>query len=129
MWNFRNRQVRQILGLAYRVDEFMKFYPVPAAFFGIVLGLVGLGNTWRVAARLWDKLPTVIGETIMLLAVVVWAMLVVLYVAKWFLAREEARVEWEHPVLCCFVGLAPVATMLAALALLPYSRAAAEILS
>ena len=103
----------------------MKSFPlIPAAFFGIVLGLVGLGNTWRVASRLW-RLPAAIGETIMLLAIAVWAVVVVLYAAKWFFARAEARAEWEHPVLCCFVGLAPVATMLVALAVLPYARVAA----
>jgi tellurite resistance protein len=26
---------------------------VPASFFGIILGLVGLGSCWRVAAKLW----------------------------------------------------------------------------
>ena len=105
----------------------MKSVPiVPAAFFGVVLGLVGLGNAWRVATRLWPAaLPTVIGEAVMLLGVLVWALLVVLYAAKWFVAPAEARAEWEHPVLCCFVGLVPVATLLVALAVLPYARGAA----
>jgi tellurite resistance protein len=26
---------------------------VPASFFGIILGLVGLGNCWRVAGKIW----------------------------------------------------------------------------
>ena len=26
---------------------------VPASFFGIVLGLLGLGNCWRVAVKIW----------------------------------------------------------------------------
>ena len=28
-------------------------WPVPASFFGMVLGIVGLGNCWRSASELW----------------------------------------------------------------------------
>lgn len=45
---------------------------VPASFFGIVLGLIGLGNPWRVAARLWG-LPVLPSELIMLAGVATWA--------------------------------------------------------
>lgn len=37
--------------------------------------------------------------------------------------------ELEHPIQCCFVGLIGVATMLAGLAILPYSRIATEVLA
>lgn len=94
---------------------------VPASFFGIVLGLAGLGGSWRAAHRLWG-LPAGIGETLMLAAALVWAALVVLYVSKWISAREDALHEAEHPVQCCFIGLAGAATSLVALAVLPYSR-------
>ncbi len=99
---------------------------MPASFFGIVLGLAGLGGAWRVAARVW-QLPSVIGETLMLIAGIVWALALALYTAKWIYAREEALLELEHPVQCCFVGLIGVATMLIAIAALPYSRLAAQI--
>jgi tellurite resistance protein len=49
------------------------------------------------------------------------------YAAKWVYAREEALRELEHPVQCCFVGLIGVATMLVGIAVLPYSRLAAQI--
>jgi tellurite resistance protein len=100
---------------------------VPASFFGIVLGLAGLGGTWRAAARVW-QLPPVIGEALMLVAGIVWAIMLVLYAAKWIYAREEALRELEHPVQCCFVGLIGVATLLISIAVLPHSRLAAEIL-
>lgn len=100
---------------------------VPAAFFGIILGLVGLGGCWRSAGRLWH-VSTIVGESIMAVAVVVWAILVVLYISKWIWRRVEATAELEHPVQCCFVGLLPVSTMLVALAVLPHSRTAAAIL-
>ena len=40
---------------------------VPAAFFGIVLGLVGLGSCWREASRIWNA-PAVVGESVMAIA-------------------------------------------------------------
>jgi tellurite resistance protein len=97
---------------------------VPASFFGIVLGLVGLGGGWRLAHRVWG-LPAAVGEVLMVLGILVWAVLVLLYAAKWILARDAALAEIAHPVQCCFAGLAGVATMLVAAALLPVSHAVA----
>ena len=105
----------------------MKIPIIPAAYFGMVLGLAGLGASWRAAAQLW-ALPPEIGEAVMALAVIVWAILLVLFALKWLVARADALEEAAHPVLCCFIGLAGVATMLAAGAILPYSRPAAEII-
>ena len=100
---------------------------VPASYFGVVLGLAGLGSAWRAAHRVWD-LPAIFGEALMLVAALVWAALVILYVAKWFLARSEAGAEWEHPIQCCFIGLIGVSTSLVSLAAQPYSSALAELL-
>jgi tellurite resistance protein len=97
---------------------------VPASFFGMILGLVGLGNCWRVAAKIWH-LPAWIGEAIMLLAIAIWLVLLLFYVGKWLWVREEALAEFEHPVLCCFIGLVPVSTVLVALAIAPYAHAIA----
>ncbi|HEY9885255.1 MAG TPA: dicarboxylate transporter/tellurite-resistance protein TehA [Thermosynechococcaceae cyanobacterium] len=97
---------------------------VPASFFGMILGLVGLGSCWRGATKIWH-LPAWIGESIMLLAVVVWLVLVLLYISKWLSAREDALTEFEHPVFCCFIGLVPVSTVLVALAIAPHFHAIA----
>lgn len=101
---------------------------IPAAFFGIVLGVVGLGNSWRVAAAIWP-VPASVGETISLFGFATWLVLILLYAAKWFIAPKEVTSELEHPIQCCFVGLIGVATMLAGLAILPYSRIATEVLA
>ncbi len=93
---------------------------VPASFFAMVLGIIGLGNSWRAAQKLWN-LPAEIAEVIMALGVIVWAALVVLYALKWMTAAAAATAEIADPVQCCFVGLAGVATMLTAIALLPYT--------
>jgi tellurite resistance protein len=54
---------------------------LPAAFFGMILGLVGLGNGWRIAATV-RQVPPWIGEAVMFTAAVVWAILMVLYACK-----------------------------------------------
>jgi len=91
---------------------------IPAAFFGIVLGLAGLGSAWRAAHQAW-QLPALVGEVLMALAAMVWALLLVLFILKWILTWEEALSEAHHPIQCCFIGLAGVATMLIAWARFP----------
>lgn len=105
----------------------LKLPLIPAAFFGTVLGLSGLANAWRVAARIW-QLPSLVGEILTFVTLAVWLVLIVLYALKWMVAREEAFKEVAHPVQCCFIGLVGVATMLVAGGLLPYSRIGAETL-
>jgi tellurite resistance protein len=94
---------------------------VPASFFAIILGLVGLGGCWRLASRLWT-LPAQVGETIMLVAAAIWAILTLLYLAKWVWLRADALAEFRHPVLCCFIALVPISTALVGAALLPYQQ-------
>ena len=93
---------------------------VPAAFFAIVLGISGLGTSWHAAAVLWG-VPAGVGDALMTVAAAMWLILALLYAAKWAWAREAALAEWRHPVLCCYVGLVPVATLFAALAVRPYA--------
>ena len=100
---------------------------VPASFFGMVLGLAGLGGSWRAAHLAWG-LPLWPGEALMVAAAAVWAVLVVLYLAKWLGARAAAMAEVAHPIQCCFVGLIGVATMLVAGGIDPYSHGAALVL-
>ncbi|MBB3660925.1 tellurite resistance protein [Rhizobium sp. BK650] len=100
---------------------------IPAAFFGIVLGVAGLGNSWRAAASVWTVSPH-IAEVISLLGFAIWFALIILYAAKWLVAPKEAMAELQHPIQCCFVGLIGVATMLAGLSILPYSHIPAELI-
>jgi tellurite resistance protein len=100
---------------------------LPVSLFGAVLGLCGLANDWRAAHKLW-QLPAWPGECIAALGVAVWCVCVVLYAAKWCWLRQEALEEARHPIQCCFISLVPVSTMLAALALQPYSDGIALVL-
>jgi tellurite resistance protein len=97
---------------------------IPASFFGMVLGLVGLGGNWRNATRLWG-VPPVIGETIMAVAFVVWSVLILSYGVKWLGQRDAALEEAKHPVQCCFIGLVPATTALMGVVLAPYAHALA----
>lgn len=101
---------------------------VPVAFFGMILGVAGLGNCWRVAARLWG-LPGWIGEAVLGLGVAIWTTLLVLYVGKWLFARAAALAEFRHPIQSCYVGLVFVTTLLTAVSVLPYSRPASVVLA
>ena len=100
---------------------------VPAPFFGIVIGLAGLGTVWRWAHQVWG-LPTVVGEAIIGLSIALWVVLTILYIAKWTVAREDASAEVADPVQCCFVGLIGVATMLVGGGIQPHSPALAVVL-
>lgn len=100
---------------------------VPVAFFGIVLGLGGLANCWRAAHAVW-RLPAAFGEVLFACAALVWATVTTLYARKWIVAPDQAREEADHPVQCCFIGLAGVATLLIAQGALPHSRALALLL-
>ena len=106
-----------------------RFQPpfVPAAFFSVVLGVAGLGAAWRGAHEVWH-LPAVIGEVLMAVATMIWALLLLLFGLRWIFSREPSLAEARHPVQCCFIALAGISTMLIAIAALPYSRRAAEIL-
>jgi tellurite resistance protein len=95
----------------------------PAAYFGMVLGLAGLGNAWRAAEQTWH-IDTGVSEYILVIAAAVWAILVLLFAAKATLAADKLTAEINHPVQCCFIGLIGVATMLIAGAAEPYSGAA-----
>lgn len=95
--------------------------PIPASFFGMVLGLVGLGANWRTASRLWG-LPPAIGESIMAVAFVVCAVLTLAYAYKWLVHRAAAIEEARHPVQCCFIGLVPSSGALMGIVLAPHAH-------
>ena len=92
---------------------------IPLSFFGIILGLVGIGDCWRVAVKIWG-LPSYIGESIMLLAVIIWGILLLNYIIKWIFSPNEALTELNHPIQSCFAGLIGVSTLLIAVAVEPY---------
>ncbi|CAG4894489.1 Tellurite resistance protein TehA [Paraburkholderia saeva] len=95
--------------------------PLPASLFSVVLGLSGVGQSWRVSVKLWH-MPAVIGETVLLSATAVWLALLIGYVVN--AVRHPARVigEFRHPVAGGTPALPGISTLLIVQAVLPWSR-------
>ena len=101
--------------------------PIPVGFFGISIGFLALANAWRVAARIW-AFPVHAATLLTLVALGLWLILIVAYASKWALDRSSARSELDDPVQSSFVALVPVSTLLAAQAVLAYSRTLAIVM-
>ncbi|AMM24152.1 dicarboxylate transporter/tellurite-resistance protein TehA [Variovorax sp. PAMC 28711] len=95
--------------------------PVPVSFFSIAVGVLALGNAWRVAERLWH-LPHGIADLLTWSGIVLWLALLALYAHKWLHHASDARAELNHPVQSSFAALGPVSSLLAAMALEPHSH-------
>ncbi len=94
---------------------------MPASFFGMAVGTLALANAWQVAARLWP-IPALLAHAVTGLGLGIWLLLLVAYARKWVGRRALAREELRHPLQSSFVALGPVSSMLAAMAVLPWSR-------
>ena len=94
---------------------------IPVSFFSIAVGMLAFANAWRVADRLW-QLPPAIGQGLTLAALATWAVLGALYVRKWVQDAAAAKAELRHPVQSAFAALVPVSSLLASMALIPYSH-------
>lgn len=95
--------------------------PVPVSFFGIAVGLLALGNAWRLATPLWH-LSSAVAPTLLGAGLVMWLAMLVLYAHKWLAHRDAARAELEHPIQSSFAALVPVSSLLAAMALISYAH-------
>ncbi|MEI8658015.1 dicarboxylate transporter/tellurite-resistance protein TehA [Vibrio sp. Hal054] len=94
---------------------------IPASYFGMVLGLSGLGQSWRVAHSLWE-LPSIIGETLLAVAILVWLLLLFTYIAQAIRTPSAVYEEFRHPVQGSTPALIGISTLLIVLAVQPYSR-------
>lgn len=97
------------------------YFPIPAAYFGMVLGIIGMGSAWRFAALHWG-MPVAVGESLMALGCVVWLALTCVFLYKWLFRRDAALAEVRDPIQCCFISLFPGTMMLVGVAAAPYSR-------
>jgi len=94
---------------------------VPLSFFGIAVGLLATANAWRVAGRVWH-LPPVVADGLSLLGLGAWLALLALAAHRAVVDGDGLRAELAHPVQSSFAALVPVSSLLAAQALLPFSR-------
>ena len=94
----------------------------------MVLGLSGLGQAWRLSVTLWG-MPSLIGEALLLISVLLWATLLCVYIYQAIWHSETTRQEFLHPVQGSTPALLAVSTLLIVLAVLPYSRTIAWLLT
>jgi hypothetical protein len=86
---------------------------LPAAFFGAVMGLVGLGLAWRSAAHVFG-VPALIGELILVLGAAAFVFLAAFYIAKILRAPAAVLAELMHPGQSSFFGTISISFVLLA---------------
>ncbi len=101
-----------------------KHFPIPSAYFGMVLGIAGMGTAWRMAAKVWN-VPSFMGELLFVLAGAIWLFLTIAFIVKWIWFRPAALAELGDAIQCCYISLFPATTMLMGGLLLPHSRSLA----
>lgn len=92
---------------------------LPAGYFGMVLGTIGMGFAWRYASTLWPVSPWP-GEILVTLAVVMWFLLSVAYLSRALRFPQSVLAEMRHPVMSSFVSLFPATTLLVAIGFVPW---------
>lgn len=95
------------------------FAHLPIGLLAAPLGLGGLGLGWRQMGA-GHGLAWAIGEALMLLTGLVWAVLVGLHVLRALAHPHLAREDWLHPFRGSFFGAASIGMMLAAAGLTPH---------
>lgn len=93
---------------------------LPAGYFGIVLGIIGLGFSWRFAATIWP-VSVMPATTLILLAIVIWAILMAAFITRLVRHRHTLLEEITHPLKSSFVSLAPATSMLVAIGIVPWN--------
>ncbi|MEI9700676.1 dicarboxylate transporter/tellurite-resistance protein TehA [Enterobacter cloacae] len=102
-------------------DETRQVLNLPAGYFGMVLGIIGMGFAWRYASTFWPvtRWP---GEGLVALAVVCWFLLTVAFITRAVRFPRSVLAEMRHPVMSSFVSLFPATTMLVAIGFVPWYR-------
>ncbi|WP_332909429.1 dicarboxylate transporter/tellurite-resistance protein TehA [Shimwellia pseudoproteus] len=94
---------------------------LPSGYFGMVLGIIGMGQAWRYAATIWP-LPEAPGLLLIGLAITIWLLLALAWLTRLCCHPRYVLDEIRHPLQSSFVSLFPATTMLVAIALVPLAR-------
>lgn len=94
---------------------------LPAGYYGMVLGTIGMGFAWRYASTIWP-VPHWPGEMLVLLAMAIWLLLTVAFITRAVRFPGSVLAEMRHPVMSSFVSLFPATTMLVAIGFVPWYR-------
>ncbi len=91
---------------------------LPAGYFGMVLGTIGMGFAWRYASTLWPVSRS-IGDGLVTLAMAMWVLLSMAFISRAIRFPASVLREMRHPVSSSFVSLFPATTLLVAIGLAP----------
>ncbi|AEE46029.1 dicarboxylate transporter/tellurite-resistance protein TehA [Cellulomonas fimi] len=100
---------------------------VPVSFFGIVLGVFGLGSAWRYGAGV-GLVPHWVGEVGVLAGCAVWVLLALIYAYRVLDARAAVVAEWRDPATFAFISLVPAGAVLVSVGVHPYVPGVAAVL-
>ncbi|HHG8774408.1 TPA: dicarboxylate transporter/tellurite-resistance protein TehA [Raoultella planticola] len=104
----KKQQTQQVLNL-------------PAGYFGMVLGIIGMGFAWRYASTLWPVSQR-IGDGLVALATVIWGLLTLAFIWRAIRFPHSLLQEMRHPLASSFVSLFPATTLLVAIGFVPWFR-------
>ena len=94
---------------------------LPAGYFGMVLGTIGMGFAWRYASHIWP-VSHWIGDGLVILAMIIWSLLTLAFLNRLLRFPQSVLAEVRHPVKSSFVSLFPATTMLVAIGFVPWCR-------
>lgn len=98
-----------------------KVLNLPAGYFGIVLGTIGMGFAWRYASQVW-QVSHWLGDGLVILAMIIWGLLTSAFITRLIRFPHSVLAEVRHPVMSSFVSLFPATTMLVAIGFVPWFR-------
>lgn len=105
----------------YKSQSTERVLNLPAGYYGMVLGIIGMGFAWRYASTIWPvtRWP---GDILVTLAMVIWLLLTVAFITRLVRFPGSVLAEMRHPVMSSFVSLFPATTMLVAIGFVPWYR-------
>lgn len=105
----------------YKTQPTERVLNLPAGYYGMVLGTIGMGFAWRYASTIWPvtRWP---GEILVTLAMAIWALLTVAFLTRAIRFPRSVLAEMRHPVMSSFVSLFPATTLLVAIGFVPWYR-------
>ncbi|MFP1558817.1 hypothetical protein ACLB1T_26810 [Escherichia coli] len=75
---------------------------LPAGYFGIVLGTIGMGFAWRYASQVWQVSHWLMA---VILAMIIWGLLTSAFITRLIRFPHSVLAEVRHPVMSSFVSL------------------------
>ncbi|QGU10996.1 dicarboxylate transporter/tellurite-resistance protein TehA [Leclercia sp. J807] len=105
----------------YKTQATERVLNLPAGYYGMVLGTIGMGFAWRYASTIWP-VPHWPGEMLVTLAMTIWLLLTVAFITRAVRFPGSVLAEMRHPVMSSFVSLFPATTMLVAIGFVPWYR-------